>query len=510
MKKTVSAVKYGMRVLKLTPDELFKLIESSNGYSGDDYARWLASKIIEVSEADGVQFSQLLVKKFNIINEILESATGEQKISEGFLDIFKNSLNKDLYSVGFEEIDRTLEVDWYKGIDLDNENSFFAMQYLPEELQNKLLEDESFSIIMKLSLEPSEKKSDLYLDAKGKGLSLQSKGAMMLYRLCMLVDAFALTKVKFGVLCPVKFLYDNDNLDIIDYLQGVFKVSEGYSMKSVEMSLNALNAGDMAYIVLEPRQFEEECQDGIVLTSISLSEDEPCGFEEKEVKRYSHSRQSMLNKISEESVKLRDDMMMQSLGNKTSWGKGYQDALGYMNLNGTVTLSTLPEEGKTSIAITEDNIKDIIAYFGVTVSRETQYGYQDDLPCLMDGMSDYDELLYNCLPLFLFDYQSGFKDMGIEKHNGKDYRFKNNFSLENSDVVDSLLDVGLPYFSYEAKEVFNLCKDFIEFMNEKGNYKNLSFQELRACSDDTDINKMYEDRLLKLKETICLMSKRFM
>ena len=68
MKKTKSAVKYGMETLKLSPDELFKLIESSQGYDGSDYARWLAGKIISVAEEDGVQFSQLLVKKFNIIN----------------------------------------------------------------------------------------------------------------------------------------------------------------------------------------------------------------------------------------------------------------------------------------------------------------------------------------------------------------------------------------------------------------------------------------------------------
>ena len=47
MKKTVSAVKYGLETLGVTPDKLFSLIESSkgfeldllNGYTQEDYGR---------------------------------------------------------------------------------------------------------------------------------------------------------------------------------------------------------------------------------------------------------------------------------------------------------------------------------------------------------------------------------------------------------------------------------------------------------------------------------------
>ncbi len=501
MKKAKAAIKYGMETLKLSPDELFKIIESSQGYDGGDYSRWLAGKIIEVAEADGVQFSQLLVKKFNIINEILEEVSGSQEISEEFLDIFRGVLNKDLYAVDFEGLGEPLDVDWYSGLDLDEENSFFVMEKLPFNLRGSILENEKFSILFRLSLDGVDKKSDLYADAKGQRLTLTSKGAMLLYRLCSLASNFDISNAKFGILVPIKFLYDKENESIIEYLLSFFKISEGYSIKSVEMSLNALNAGDMAFITLETRREDNDEQDGVVLTSITLSDEELSGFSELESKRYSRSNQSMLNKIANESVALEDDVMMQSLGEESSMGKGFKDALGYLNINGSVSLSTLPEEGKQNIAITKENIKDIIAYYGVTVSREIDWGYSSDIPCLIDGGVGYEELLYNCLPLFLFDYNVDFKNIG-----GID----NRLDVLTSPVIKDLLDIGLPYFSFEAKELYNTCKDYIEFSAKNMGVVEKSFHELREMSDNNDFNNFYESKLINLKEYVNTLSKNFL
>lgn len=500
MKKTKSAVKYGMETLKLSPDELFKIIESSQGYDGGDYARWLAGKIIEVAEADGVQFSQLLVKKFNIINEILEEVSGSQEISEDFLDIFKGALNKDLYPVNLEGLGETLDVDWYNGLDLDSENSFFVMEKLPLDLKGKILENEKFSILFRLSLDSADKKSDLYSDAKGQGLVLASKGAMLLYRLCSLASNFDISNAKFGILVPIKFLYDSENEAIIEYVLSHFKISEGYSIKSVEMSINALNSGDTAFITLETRKNENDNQDGVVLTSITLDEEELSGFAELETKRYSKSNQSMLNKISDESVALEDDVMMQSLGKESTMGKGLKNAYGYLNVNGSISLSTLPEEGKKNIAITKKNIRDIIAYYGVTTSRELDWGYSSDIPCLIDGRVGYEELLYNCLPLFLFDYNSDFKNIGGTE---------NKLTTE-SPIIQDLLDVGMPYFSFEAKELFNTCKDYIEFSKNNMGVTRKSFHELRTMSDNSDFNNFYESKVVNLKEYINSLSKNFL
>lgn len=504
MKKAKAAVKYGMETLKLSPDELFKLIESSQGYDGEDYARWLAGKIIAVAEEDGVQFSQLLVKKFNIINEILEEVSENQGIKEEFLDIFKSSLHKKLFSVDFDSLGTPVDIDWFSGLDLDEENSFFVMEKLPVELRDMILEKKEVSLLARLSLDSSDKKSDLYVDAKGQGLTLTSKGAMLLYRLCSMCSSFDLSSMKIGLLVPVKFLYDKDNEGIIEFFLSHFSIKDGYSIKSVEMSLNSLNAGDMAYITVEARQEEDE-QDGIILTAITLDDEELCGYTELSSKRYSRSCTPMKDKIANEAISLEDDIPMLSLGEISSRGKGYKDALGYLNINGKVTLSSLPEEGKQNIAITRENIKDVIAYYGVTTSRELDWGYSSDIPCLIDGGVGYEELLYNCLPLFLFDSRVDFKNIELEDGTV----ISNKLDVLKSDVIRDLLDVGMPYFSFEAKELFNTCKEFISFSENNIGVVGKSFHEIRSMSDNSNFNAFYESKLTSLKEFINTLSKNF-
>lgn len=511
MKKTKSAVRYGIERLKLSPDELFKLIESSQGYDGEDYSRWLAGKIIEVAEEDGVQFSQLLVKKFNIINSIIEEVSESGTIKEEFLDIFKSILCKKIYSVNFEGVGEPLDVDWFTGLDLDSENSFFVKEKLPEDLRDKLLDNEEVSIILKLSLESPNKKTDLFSEAKNQLLNIQSEGALMLYRLCSIARAFNISKAKFGILTPVKFLYDSENRDIINEVLSFYNIEEGFSIKSVEMSSDAFNSGDMAFLTLRMKEEGSEEQDGIVLTAITLDDESLNGYEELDTKRYSKSSQPMLNKIASSTLENCDNVPSLSNGEVHGFTKGIKDALGYLNINGKVSLSTLPEEGKKCIAITESNIKDIIAYYGVTVAREQEWGYTSDIPCLIDGGVGYDELLYNCLPLFLFDYNVNFKNHGeLKLDDGSTYSFNNRLDVETSDTIKGLLDVGVPYFSFEAKELFNICKDYIEYTKENIGIRGKSFRELRELSDNADFNNMYEEKLLKLRDFINNLSKKFM
>lgn len=511
MKKAKSAIKYGMETLKLSPDELFKLIESSKGYDGEDYSRWLAGKIIEVAEADGVQFSQLLVKKFNIVNELLEEVSENSVVRDEFLDIFKSALHKDLYSVDFDGLGEVLDIDWYNGLDVDTENSFFVMEKLPVEIREKILENEKFSLLCRLSLDDANKKTDLFADAKYQGVQLFSKGAMLLYRLCNMVSVFNISNMKIGIIVPVKFFYDEENKGIIDFTLSHFKICEGLSIKSVEMSSDAFNAGDMAFITLQQKVDDDDEQDGIVLTSITLDDTELSGYREVDSKRYSKSSQYMLNRITERSVELVDDVpVIDGSGKVVGVGKGLSDALGYLNINGSISLSTLPEVDKQNIAITRDNIKDIIAYYGVTVAREVEWGYSNDIHCLMDGRVGYEELLYNCLPLFLFDYNTILKAYGSFNVDGNEYTVQNRLDVLNSSVIAELLDIGVPYFTFEAKELFNICKDFIEFTKEKEGIDDKSFQELRERSDNSDLNNLYEVRLSNLKELINGMSKKFL
>ena len=474
MKKTKSAVKYGIEVLKLTPDELFKLIESSQNYDGSDYSRWLADKIIKVAEKEGILFSQLLVKKFNIINEILEEVTSTDDIKQEFLDIFGSVLGDEIYSVDFPRLGVSLDdVDWFNGVDLDSENAFFTNEKLPLDVKKKIVEDENLSLVIRLSLDSPDKKSELYLDAKRNGVSITSKGALMLYRMCCLASTYPLSNFNLGVYAPVKFFYDEGNASIINYLVSYFDRGSAFSMKSVELSIHSINAGDMAFIQFKPRVGGREEDDGILLDSITLCDG---GYKKLGVKRYSKSRGAMLEKILKDTDGYKDE-----------------DTLGYLNINGTISLSEKPEEGKKSIRITPSNIRDIIAYYGVSVSREISWGYSNDLPCFIDGRVGYEELLYNCIPLFLFDY-----------------RVSRSLSLSvDSDIIKGLLDVGSPYFSFEAKELYNLCNDYLKYMQSTESLRGYSFKDLRNLSECAEFYKLYESKLLGLKEFIYSLSKKF-
>lgn len=469
MKKTKSAVKYGIETLKVSPDELFKLIESSQGYNGSDYSRWLAGKIIDIADKDGIQFSQLLVKKFNIINELLEELSENQEIDDDYITIFKDCLNSNLYSINIDKLGVALkDVDWFNKIDLDKENSFFVTENLPLELQKNIFDNEKFSIIARLSLDTCDKKSCLYSDAKGQGIKLVSKGAMFLYRLCSLVGIFNLTECKFGLLVPTKFLYDEDNADIINYTLDYFDIETGLSIKSVEMLSNSINSGDIAFIVLTPRK--RESQDGVILDVVEKDTSSLEGYNILCRKRYSKSKNRMIDDIKSSVV-------------------ADEDSIAYLKCNDSVlSIVSSIENNDYLVPITKNTLSKAIVYYGVTIAKNIGWGDVLGLPCVIDGVSGYEELLYNCLPLFLFNYNS---DMPQE--------------VLNSDIIQNLVNVGNPYFSFEAKELYNLCMDFIK----SSGVSDRSFSSIRKEISNRDFNNLYESKVESLKSYINSLSERF-
>lgn len=122
MKVANEAIRYGIETLGVSPDEMFSLIESSNGYEGDDYKRWLASEIIKLVENSGMGYSQLLIKKFNIIQELMDEYS-DSSIKEEWLSYFKSILSNNIFSINMEDIGTMIEdVDWFNGYDIDSHN----------------------------------------------------------------------------------------------------------------------------------------------------------------------------------------------------------------------------------------------------------------------------------------------------------------------------------------------------------------------------------------------------
>ena len=61
MKKVEEAIKYALETLKSNPDDLFDLFSTSRDYEGDDYKRWLAKKIIDLAEKEGVAIKRVVM-----------------------------------------------------------------------------------------------------------------------------------------------------------------------------------------------------------------------------------------------------------------------------------------------------------------------------------------------------------------------------------------------------------------------------------------------------------------
>jgi hypothetical protein len=500
MKKCISAVRYGLETLKVSSDRLFNLIETSRGYTGDIYERWLAARIIDVAEADGVGFSQLLVKKFNILMELSEMDGVD--IRKDYLKFFCKLIGaeqSDVYTVGFGHYDffnesRKLDsVDWYTGVDYDEENSFFTDALDSDELKTSIRSG-VFPVLLNLSPEGVGKKSDLFLDAKSRGLNLKNIGSALLYRLCLLYDVYGCSESCFCFICPVEFLYDDGNTGIFGELLGRFRVS-GYAVSDLNPYF-----GDYAICVCRP-YIDDTRMDGIYLSTGHMGMD---GEFEKtsKGKLYTRSRRKMVDTLRAYKAYMKDTVRVENNGKVVGSGIGFQKALGYLNIGSTVSLSTLPlgsSSGNTgeSIPITKSNLLEVIGYYGLYKSNE-ENGCFTDINSIVGGHARFSEMVCNCLPVFLYDYDSLFKGYEVDGE-----VVENHFSGSSLAALISNAEVN---FSFEAKELMGICKYFYTEAAEKGytaeKLGSMSFLELRKSLVDTEADKMYYQRLSNLKKYI--------
>ena len=509
MKKTVSAVKYGLETLGVTPDKLFSLIESSkgfeldllNGYTQEDYGRWLAGKIVEVAEADGVGFSQLLVKKFNILSDLVEM--NNLQVSDTYLKIFSKKLGyslEEIYSYGLlndtlSDEKRMDDYDWMTGIDYDRENSFFTEELPYDDLKEKLKKG-VFPFLFKLGKGSPLKKSDISVDAKSRGVSLGSFDAALLYRMCLLYDTYGSEDSKFGFLCPTEFLVSTESISIVSEVLERFNVS-GYYMSDLNPYY-----GEYAFCVCSGRGLKERTE-YIMLSKCSLTEGGSLFNNDlSKNKVFSHSKKKMISYLRSNSI-YNDDMSLVVKNEKAiGYGYGNKSALGYLCVGNRLVLrsavcTTKDEKDTVCIPITEDNLYDVIAYYGANKSNEGN-GYFTDINVLVSGSSKYDEMVYNSLPLFLFDYDSCFKDYTFKDKDGVVIEVKNYFNLVNSDLVKRLLKEGESYYTFEAKELLDVCKAYLTGIDNLS----MSFEELRISSSDDRLDSIYRNSVRRLKEYI--------
>lgn len=464
MKNTIEAIKYGMDVLKVSPNKMFSLLESSQGYTGDDYGRWLANEIINIAEKDGVGFSQLLVKKFAIISEILGNV--DVSIKQEWLDTFKRLLGtENIVSVNFDEIGTSIEgLDWYSDIDLMFDKGF--ADKLPKF-------DGKYAFVAKLESDPCDKSSELFKYAKEHNIICKNKGSLLLHRMCNYVDANQLgSEFVFAFFVNTQFLCDVENRDTLSFFLKYFSC-KGFVVDSSELLTSLTYENHYAFIVCTPRD-SQSVQDGFVLTTRVLTDE---GFKRVgKSKRYSRSVDSAFTDFKA------DGNVLGSL----------HFSNGVLKAHSLDNLSNNEVDTDNELPITDVNFREAVVVYAVWWSLR-YCGFSTDIKKLLTGSTDFEDLFYNCLPLFLFNTDSYFVGGST-------------FDVTTSEFIIKMLDEAEVHFSYEAKELMSVCKGFLDFCGD--DVKGKTFEDIREEANHDGLNNSYLLALAKLKEYICSMYRR--
>lgn len=466
MKNTVEAVRYGIETLKVSPNEMFSLIESSQGYEGSDYKRWLANEIIKVAEKDGIGFSQLLVKKLSIVSSIMENV--DVSIKPRWVEYFKACIGKNaenIYSINFDEVGQLLEgIDWYNGIDLFCDKTF--SDTLPEL-------GSSYAFVAKLESDPCDKSSELVKYAKEHNIVCKNKGSLLLHRMCNYVEANQFgSEFMFAFFVNVGFLYNLENQDSIDFFLRYFHYV-GVVIDSSDLLTDVSGKNKYAFVMCTPRA-EEVIQNGIRLPEITCTED----YIEVSAQFKRYSRGS----------KFEFDYLRDTVSSGSRLGTIYMDKGNLKVVSGLEdTRSNLDD-----IAILNTNYREAIVFYSVWWSLRS-CGFSTDIKEIITGSQDFDELYYNCLPLFLFNTDSV-------------HSIDSDFNVEESDFAKKLIDEAEVHFSYEAKELMTVCKGFLDFCGDEA--KGKSFEDIRLEASHDGLNSAYLLALSKLKEYICSLYRR--
>lgn len=512
MKNTMDAIKYGFETINVTSKEMFSLIESSNGYDGDDYKRWLANEIIKIADKDGIGYSQLLAKWFNIVQSIIEEYSDESVkkcYEEKILELLKNEL---VYTVGISGDDNPYgtkvdDIDWGSKVDLPYNYDF--IETLPEDMKEGFNENKGVTLFVKFNPKSAFKKnSDLVLDGKINGVPIRNHDALMMYRMCTIARALddMCSNFKFVFMTDTKFLYDKENAEVIKYLLTFFKY-RGFVVNSKDLYTGSFTSEEYAVCECTLRGVDDEVQDGFILGK-GIEVDGKVVVEDKG-KRYSSGSNMLEALYNKYDFTAYEDNVPEIDRDFKVVGvcKGISGAYGYLckgSIDRSAILTCYPIKDTKYIAITDENLLEIVAYYGVTQSMDNA-GMFLGIDEIIDGHPDYKNLVSNCVPIFLFDINSRFCDLGtITNKKGQTVRLKNRFDVTSSEIVKKLLDESSVYFSYETKELMAVCKGFLDYFVENfgEDMTGKTFEEIRKEADNDSLNKTYLSTLSRCKDFI--------
>lgn len=499
MKKTVDAIKYGLETLNITPKAMFSLIESSKGYEGSDYSRWLANEIIKIAEKEEVGYSQLLAKWFNIIQGIIEEHLNESICSE-FEDRVMGMVKGQVYIHGMPEEDNkyggtVVDIDWGKGLDLPFNYEF--IERLPETIRKRIEDnEEDLTFLMRLGGDGKISGSPLVADAKSNGISLKSYDALLLYRIATMYRALGdnADHLYFILILNTDVLYDTDNAELIKYFLSYVKC-DGTAVDSKDLFETSYTNESYALLICRSLQSFDEIQDGIVLPKQLKNGDKIGTF------RYSRGSDMWKTMVADEDVGEEFVYSITEMGQIVSDElRGYKNAIGYLcnstHLSNPVVASC-PIAGSDYVILTEENFHRCLAYYGVVTSLRGQR-LSSDITDIISGNPDYMNLVGNCLPLLLFDVSNHWGNVYGEV-NGEEVSYELPLFEE---FIHKEIEVLSVYFSYEAKELMELGKKVWQISGSWGK----TFREaLNAIDRDAEknIDKEYLNAISRCQTYVC-------
>lgn len=532
MSNTRDAVKYALEALSVSTAELKRLIESSKGYDGEDYSRWLASKVVSIAEGEE-GYSYLLSKWFNIIKSISDEYS-DDSMSEGFVNAVRHLCVGDVFSVGFEPIDGEYDedeevdlsdeemlpktvfgkslngLDWYDGLDVLGNLDFIDTK-LPDYLRERLYGKKPFTLVIKgfgnSYLGKYRKNCDIFVSAKREGIVCQDSFSLLLYRLSSIVKAFEATEgrclMRVVFLTDSRFFFSKDNASTLNNLLGTFSYS-GFSAESGVVYKKSFT--DEKYIVccLESSDTVSP-EEGFLFKDSSIYGDKIIFSDTK--KRYfgGNGAAQSLRKNDEFAGRV----MTISISNDckvAGKSKGSNGAMGYLcwQDDNSPSIYPYPVEGCRCVGITKENILDVIYYYGVIKSL-IYHGFSGYVKEPIDGNDEFLWLAYNCLPIFLFDPGTNIKDIGKIEIDGRVLDLKSPLSFNGSEV-QGLLSRGESYFSYESKELIEIAKKYVEEFGD--DVSQLTFSDVRDRVGRNDLSVSFIRALNTCKEKVAEFYKK--
>lgn len=468
MKKTIEAVNYCLNALGVTPDSFFHLLETSKDYKGDSYEQFLAKKVIEIADSEGIAYSELLISKVHILTSILENAeTGFSELVINYLDKYREGRPAyDFSSLGYSEADVTSleDFDWLNNVNI-----------LDDSLQENAFPD---SFYLAMLDNKSAGKSSITAEAKNWRIPVRSLGGALMFRLLLMSQYADLKNSRFVFMADSDFF--RDNKEITQVFMNNFKLVDASYLSRMAAIPSEFSGGLSLFTVWE--YSEEPSED--FLTSITAytmdNKDEPKLF-------YSDSEELMAEYLysitnSDDLVELETIDADYHISGKVRLPKS---TLGYMSVNGSVHISPLPYvDSRFDIPITLDNLEDIITYYGSTLACEGHWGYGNGLTRLLTGCDGYMRLVASCLPLFLMSPNTLFLGGEVSNSEGNSRGYNNLFALD-SDLVTKLHEKYLPYMSIESKLFWDLCISFYNAKSKEPKYKDFSFNQIRYFESET-------------------------